>query len=359
MALGTINISTSLVGTTLGTSSRDVGTLCTHTAINMWSRYKPVRGLSWPGSTLGFNITKTNKSIPLKSDFQTQWVYEPPIGGADSPYRLGDFRGYDHDKTFLAAKAADMGISFFGTQTAGNDIKISCDFGSTSTLASIKNMPLFANAYLGIGIFKGDAIGYLDPVWYQCGTLPIGSNSGELITIPTSSVLLANRDIIEVVPFISEYSFMSGTNAGNQYKYSLSATKANDNVLFAFIGDLPIIPWYPAYYTTTLNGRYGITVRATAISQRLSDITENNLKIMYMLYDGNNATGNIVYDGSTVGRMVAVESFIIPALDTIAIPQTTVAWGSVPGIETVKSVKYWYKVYGSSYNHNPEIINIP
>ena len=28
MALGTTNISTTLVGTTLGTSSRDVGTLC-------------------------------------------------------------------------------------------------------------------------------------------------------------------------------------------------------------------------------------------------------------------------------------------------------------------------------------------
>ena len=43
MALPTTGISTSLVGTTLGTSSRDVGTLCTHTSINKWSKWKPIR----------------------------------------------------------------------------------------------------------------------------------------------------------------------------------------------------------------------------------------------------------------------------------------------------------------------------
>lgn len=41
-ALPTTGITTTLVGTTLGVSSRDVGTLCTHPNINMWSKYKPV-----------------------------------------------------------------------------------------------------------------------------------------------------------------------------------------------------------------------------------------------------------------------------------------------------------------------------
>ena len=43
MALETTNISTTWVGTTLGTSSRDVGTLCTHASINKWSKWKPIR----------------------------------------------------------------------------------------------------------------------------------------------------------------------------------------------------------------------------------------------------------------------------------------------------------------------------
>ena len=54
--------------------------------------------------------------------------------------------------------------------------------------------------------------------------------------------------------------------------------------------------------------------------------------------------------------MVAVPSFVIPALGTATIPQTTVAWGSVPNISTVKSVEYWYAVYGGT-SHNHEIIN--
>ena len=43
MALGTTNISTSLVAQTIGEGSNDVGTLCKSTKINMWSKRKPVR----------------------------------------------------------------------------------------------------------------------------------------------------------------------------------------------------------------------------------------------------------------------------------------------------------------------------
>ena len=60
MALETIKISTDLVGTTLGTSSRDVGTLCTHPAINMWSRYKPIKKNKVTGLTHAFNRTIRN-----------------------------------------------------------------------------------------------------------------------------------------------------------------------------------------------------------------------------------------------------------------------------------------------------------
>ena len=93
----------------------DVGTLCKSTKINKWSRYKPVDG-AWPGITLGFEIASTNATKPAKSHF-TQWVYKPPTGGSNSPFRLGDFRGYDHDSTLLQ-KATNMGVTFFGTQTA-------------------------------------------------------------------------------------------------------------------------------------------------------------------------------------------------------------------------------------------------
>jgi hypothetical protein len=100
MALPNTNISTSLVGTTIGSGSRDVGTLCTHQNINKWSKRKPFRdnvvkqeGLYWwRRSGISPNI-RSGLYIPNGVD-QT-WSYSKPTGGINSPYRLGDFRGYE------------------------------------------------------------------------------------------------------------------------------------------------------------------------------------------------------------------------------------------------------------------------
>ena len=42
MALGTTSITTTLVGNTIGVASKDVGTLCSSSSINKWSKHKPV-----------------------------------------------------------------------------------------------------------------------------------------------------------------------------------------------------------------------------------------------------------------------------------------------------------------------------
>lgn len=107
MALGTTNITTSLVGTTIGSASRDVGTLCSASLINKWSKYKPV---IYPSITTTGNWWKAvdgncGLSIPEYSNINNlvtaitngvTWNYNKPTGGASSPYRLGDFRGYEH-----------------------------------------------------------------------------------------------------------------------------------------------------------------------------------------------------------------------------------------------------------------------
>ena len=110
MALGTTNITTSLVGTTIGSASRDVGSLCSSTLINKWSKYKPV---IYPAiSTTGINNWwkavdgNCGLSIPEYSNINNlvtaitngvTWAYNKPTGGISSPYRLGDFRGYAHN----------------------------------------------------------------------------------------------------------------------------------------------------------------------------------------------------------------------------------------------------------------------
>ena len=109
MALGTTGITTAAVGTALGSSSRDVGTLCKHSSINKWAKGKPVPYPSDTGVTdherrfcnQGFDLNSvTSISISqLLSSAQANkdWTYIKPSGGANSPYRLGDFRGYNHN----------------------------------------------------------------------------------------------------------------------------------------------------------------------------------------------------------------------------------------------------------------------
>ena len=113
MALETIKISTTLVGTTLGTSSRDVGTLCRHTAINKWSRWKPItipNNLSGATDSLmkQYNFGFDPKTIfiggipsgkPSETPLFVWGDYAKPTGGILSPFRLGDFRNYNHVAT--------------------------------------------------------------------------------------------------------------------------------------------------------------------------------------------------------------------------------------------------------------------
>lgn len=99
MALQTTGITTTLVGNTIGLASNDVGTLCSSIKINKWSKHKPVRYTTTSPLTdaqlkdvnYGLNVTSnTNLDSP------TEWTYLRPSGGYAQPYRLGDFRGYNH-----------------------------------------------------------------------------------------------------------------------------------------------------------------------------------------------------------------------------------------------------------------------
>ena len=96
-ALGTSNITTSLVRSTLGESNNRVSLLCRSVNINMFSKRKPVRDsrISIPANEVG---TADNYGIviPTWDGTNQAWTYNRPRGGANEPFRLGDFRGYLH-----------------------------------------------------------------------------------------------------------------------------------------------------------------------------------------------------------------------------------------------------------------------
>lgn len=104
-ALPTTNITTTLVANTLGVATRNVGELCTSSKINMWSKRKPVRDtrLSIPVNEVGVGNSQNSAEnygliIPAyQGDDSLLTTYKRPTGGSNSPYRLGDFRGYNHN----------------------------------------------------------------------------------------------------------------------------------------------------------------------------------------------------------------------------------------------------------------------
>lgn len=93
--------------------SSTLADLCTSSKINVWAKYKPTVFPSpfpddWykaKDGNFGLNITVDNAKSNWK-DLVAEYskvnngyitLYNKPIGGASSPYRLGDFRGYFHN----------------------------------------------------------------------------------------------------------------------------------------------------------------------------------------------------------------------------------------------------------------------
>jgi hypothetical protein len=119
-----------------GEGSGDLATLCTSPKINVWAKYKPTVFPSpfpddWykaKDGNFGLNITVDNAKSNWK-DLVAEYskanngysnLYNKPTGGASSPYRLGDFRGYFHK---AAPEVRDyLGMNVFIRESDNNQI---------------------------------------------------------------------------------------------------------------------------------------------------------------------------------------------------------------------------------------------
>lgn len=107
MALASSGITVSMVKTALGVSNNNVGGLCSNSKINVWSKWKPI---SADATTLtlsilksanyGVSILSATTAAALLTSVQNNsnlgYIYNKPTGISTSPYRLGDFRNYNH-----------------------------------------------------------------------------------------------------------------------------------------------------------------------------------------------------------------------------------------------------------------------
>lgn len=84
----------------LGVTTNSIAELCRHENINMFSRHKPVVYPGIPDGNQYFESIHNNFAIVIPergiSVSEHGWIYQRPSGGMNSPYRIDDFRGYNH-----------------------------------------------------------------------------------------------------------------------------------------------------------------------------------------------------------------------------------------------------------------------
>lgn len=165
------NISTTLVANELQTSSHDVGTLCTHKNINMWSKWKPIN----------VNATTLTDQILIDNDYgiiapepesiieramDKVWEYDRPKGGSTSPYRLGDFRGYDHDAVPPVSVQDDVTWYVAVSPTLSIELQKGAQ---SATGIQVSDLKALSNYYLALCVYRN---GYWQYV--SAGTAGVG-----------------------------------------------------------------------------------------------------------------------------------------------------------------------------------------
>lgn len=169
--LRTTNITTTLVGNAIGSSSSKVGELCTHANINKFSRYKPIEFNKSSGLTHSdYESARWGLSVEKLTDVRNpsnkQWKYEKPSTYAR---RLGDFREYNHNAPIALLQT--KGTTFLVNTFDGNADK-TIDFAikpsptdeeayclNVSHIKPVEEIGvLLDNYYLGAAIYQGDTL---------------------------------------------------------------------------------------------------------------------------------------------------------------------------------------------------------
>lgn len=124
-------ISVSIVKTTLGTGENNIGALCQHNNINMWSLWKPLKAdletlteADVIGLHSGLDVQLFQSPISLARylyNFNNwDWHYIRPT----SRFRLGDFRNYNHNARKIIGMREELKTTYFLGDVAVPDQKI-------------------------------------------------------------------------------------------------------------------------------------------------------------------------------------------------------------------------------------------
>lgn len=245
MVLPTTGITTALVSQTIGQSSNDVGTLCESDKINKWSKNKPVR---IQDGNCGLNITSSINLTGIINlvNTGTTWSYDKPTGGATSPFRLGDFRQYNH-----VAKSPILVDVPDSTLISAGSVQVYIPLISDNYSVKLSDISKIKNCYLGAYLVSAN-----------------GTTGARMITATSpiiSGITYVDIPIDDLLP-------------NNYYIYPLLSDTKNTS-----IASIPVCNYYPLD---------GITKKRIAIMIDNSDLT---ITITANWLNDDHATHTIIY----------------------------------------------------------------
>lgn len=190
------------VRSALGESSNDVATLCKSTKINMWAKYKPVDSdnafldinTGWRGKRNDCNINYPKAT----SIYDIKGYYSQADNGfthrtASAPYRLGDFRGYNHN-------ARSEYLEICTTSPSAED---------AVSISAAYNLQSVDSDWISMKDLLNDG-----SITYHFGVLLYNNNGDKLQYIRTSDTNIVkfkkvNAGTYTVYPFMSSVAYTS------------------------------------------------------------------------------------------------------------------------------------------------------
>jgi len=260
-------ITTSLVSSTIGLSSNDVGTLCKSSKVNKWSKYKPVN-YSSNGSIYGTSGNDTTIlksvnygfSIPTYTDIDSAinsssvWTYTTP-----TVCRIGDFRNYEQSATVPYSLLVP---NYVLANSTGNVVKLMLD-----TTANLQLTDIFRLCFFGVIIKKDTQV--------ICKTLSTNIESGGTTLDFSGCGLLSTSGTLTIMAFITDIAITSWSSTVSQNIWSLDhisgyAKKScsvyvqqSDEYIIGLDGDMTIMDKKCITFTGTISVSDRITRTAT------------------------------------------------------------------------------------------------
>lgn len=201
MSLASSGITVSAVKSALGSSNNNVGGLCSASNINYWSKWKPIsldavtltldllKGANY-GISIKYASTASSLLNLVKSNGNLGFVYNKPTGISTSPYRLGDFRNYNHnaviplashykddDEVKIGGVSSDYSIALQGIEQVVPDNLDSVDY--------LTRAHLYPSGVTNRGALITDGTN----TYWSVGTIPWGNTYWQKFKGKTVTVL--------------------------------------------------------------------------------------------------------------------------------------------------------------------------